>query len=57
MEDHKRYILLSSVITALGVTLSTALKSDSKVFGIILIAMGGLLFFIGMRKKQQDDNR
>lgn len=58
MENRgRRLIFTAIVIIALGVVFSTALKSTGSL-GIVFIAIGGLLFILGMarRKEEQDGN-
>ena len=57
LEGHKRYLFISATIIALGITFTTILKDTVGAIGIVFIAIGGLLFIIGMRKKQEEDKK
>lgn len=57
LEGYKRSIFLSAVITALGITLTTTLKDTVGSVGIVFIAVGGLFFIIGMKKKREEDEK
>ena len=57
LEGHKRYLFISATIIALGITFTTILKDTVGAIGIVFIATGGLLFIIGMRKKQKEMKR
>jgi len=48
-EEYKKYIFIAIIVIALGTTFSTTIKSS---LGIVLVAIGGLLFIIGMKKKR-----
>ncbi len=50
LEGYKRTIFFAITLIALGVVLTTAL--DTAV-GIVLIAVGGLFFIIGMNAKSK----
>ncbi len=56
-EDYKRYLFMSVIIIALGVTFTTSLKNSMGTLGIVFIAIGGLLFFLAMKKKQKIENK
>ena len=55
LEAYKKYIFIGIVIIALGIAFSTTLKSYTGSFGIVLVAVGGLFFIIGMSKKKKVD--
>ena len=57
LEGHKRDLFASATIIALGITFTTILKDKVGAIGIVFIAIGGLLFIIGMRKKQKEMKR
>ena len=51
-EKYRRYIFLGIVLISLGVIFNTTLESISGSLGTVLIAFGGLLFIVGMKKKR-----
>lgn len=53
LEVYKRYLFLSSIIIALGITFTTIFKDTVGSIGIVFIAISGLLFVFGMRKRQK----
>ncbi|WP_258541936.1 DUF202 domain-containing protein [Parvicella tangerina] len=53
----KRILFLSILLIALGVTLANTLNENSKPLGLVLLAVGGLIFMVGMRRKQQQSNQ
>jgi hypothetical protein len=53
-ENFRRFIFAGIIIIALGITLSNTLKSNDS-FGIVLIAVGGLFFIVGMKKKKESE--
>jgi dolichyl-phosphate-mannose--protein O-mannosyl transferase len=55
LRPYKKYIFLGIIVIALGVTFSNAMAGVFHSFGVVLIAVGGLFFIIGMRKKQLED--
>jgi hypothetical protein len=55
LEGHKQYLFLSATIIAIGITFTTILKHTVGTIGLVFIAIGGLLFIIGMRKKQKEE--
>lgn len=55
LAPYKKYIFLGIIVIALGVTSSNTMDGAFHTFGVVLIAMGGLFFIIGMRKKQLED--
>jgi hypothetical protein len=52
-KKYKRYIIMSIIFIALGVTFSTTLKESVPSIGTIFIALGGLFLIIGMRMKRK----
>jgi len=54
IQGYRKYLYFSSIITALGVIFSTTLRDTSGLFGLVLIATGGLLFFIAIRNKRKE---
>jgi len=57
LEGYKRPLFLGAVITALGITFTTTLKDSVGSVGIVFIAVGGLFFIIGMKKKRMEDEQ
>ncbi|MEN8116880.1 MAG: hypothetical protein ABFS16_07870 [Bacteroidota bacterium] len=57
LEGHNHYLYYSSVIIALGITFATIFKDIIGSIGIVFIAVGGLFFIIGMKKKRKEDER
>lgn len=55
MDSYRRFIFIGIIIITLGITLNTTLKDSLNSLGIVFIAVGGLFFIIGMRKKQKKD--
>jgi len=53
-EKTKTYIFAGIIITALGVIFSTTMSDIFGSLGIVFIAVGGLLFIIGMSKKRKE---
>jgi Sec-independent protein secretion pathway component TatC len=56
LEEYKRYIFIAIIIIALGITLTTTAKNTVGAIGTVFIAIGGLLFIIGMNKKRKQVN-
>ena len=54
VEKYKRYIFTSLILNALGITSTVTMKDTLGSFGIVMIAVGGLLLIIGLnlRKKK-----
>ena len=55
IKNYRRYLFLGIIIISLGITFSTALKEKLGALGTVFIAIGGLLFIIGIRKKRLHD--
>jgi predicted membrane channel-forming protein YqfA (hemolysin III family) len=51
---YQKLIYIGIVTTALGVTLSTTLEESMKPLGVVLIAIGGLFFIVGMGRKRKE---
>ena len=51
----KALIFISMVNIALGVVFTTLLKQNGSL-GIVFIAVGGLLFILGMAKRKREEN-
>ena len=56
LEEYKRYIFIAIIIIALGVTFTTTVKDTVGTLGTVFIAIGGLLFIVGMNKKRKHEN-
>jgi len=54
-KQSKRYIFLGIIIISLGITFNTSMKDSLGSSGIVLIAIGGLFFIIGMNIKRKED--
>ena len=54
-ETYRKYIFMGIVIIALGIVFSTTLKGNVKSLGNVLVAVGGLLFIVGMSKKKKEE--
>lgn len=52
LENYKKYIFIGIIMIALGVNFNSR-----GAIGTVLIALGGLFFIIGMRKKQSESNQ
>jgi hypothetical protein len=52
---YKRFIFIAILIVALGITFSTTMNDSLGSLGTVFIAVGGLFFIIGMRKKGKED--
>jgi hypothetical protein len=55
MEAYRKIILMGILIIALGVVFSTTLADSIGSIGTVFIAVGGLFFIIGMKKKRDSD--
>ena len=56
LEEYERYIFIAIIIIALGITFTTTAKDTIGAIGTVFIAIGGLLFIIGMNKKRKQEN-
>jgi hypothetical protein len=52
---YKKTLFIGMIVIALGVVLTTTLSGKLGSIGIVVIALGGLLFIIGMRGKKSED--
>ena len=57
LESYKKFIFAGITLIALGVTFSTSLKDAAGSLGIVLIALGGLFFIVGMHQKKTSDEK
>ncbi len=55
MAVYRRIIYLALVLTALGITSSTLLADAARPLGVVLVAVGGLFFIVGMPRKKTAD--
>lgn len=53
IEEYQKFIYLGLIVIAIGIIFTTSLKETVGSFGNVLVAVGGLLFIIGMSKKQK----
>jgi len=57
IEEYKLYILAGVINISLGIALTSGLKETAGSLGRVFVAIGGLLFIIGMgKKKQREEN-
>ena len=56
-ESYRKFIFIGITIIAIGVTLSTTLKDTVGSLGTVFIAIGGLLFIVGMSKKRKEEQK
>ena len=57
LENYKKFIFAGITIIALGVAFSTSLKDSAGFLGIVLIAVGGLFFIVGMHRKKAAEEK
>jgi len=50
-EESRKFFYIGSIITSLGIILSTTMSHNYGVLGIVFIAIGGSFFILGIRKK------
>jgi len=55
IESYKKFIFAGILVIALGITFSTSLSDNFGSLGTVFIAVGGLMFIIGMSKKPKED--
>ena len=55
MTGYRRTLFIGMIVIALGIVLSTTLGEKVGSIGIVIIAIGGLLFIIGMTRKKRED--
>ena len=51
LSGYKGILFLAIIIISLGVVISTTLGEHLGSLGIVFIAIGGLLFILGMKRK------
>lgn len=52
-ENGRRYVNISIILNLLGITSVTAIKDQLGYFGYVLIAVGILFFFLGMKLRKK----
>ncbi len=57
LKSSKRFLFLSSIVIVLGVTFATVFKDTLGIAGIVFIVSGGVLFFTGIRRRNQENNQ
>lgn len=55
MIGYRRILFIGMIVIALGIVLTTTLSEKVGSLGIVLIAVGGLFFIIGMLGKKRED--
>lgn len=50
-EKYRRYVFFGIILIALGVIFRTSLEVSGS-FGVVLMAFGGLMLLVGMKKKR-----
>jgi len=53
-EGFSRYLFLSTILVVLGIIFTTVFKNIYGIMGIVFIAVGGVLFVIGITKKDKN---
>lgn len=56
-KNHKEYLYTCTIITFLGIIITTTMTDTIKPIGIVFIAIGVILFVIGMLKKRKEDEK
>ncbi|MER3318270.1 MAG: hypothetical protein RIB79_08255 [Allomuricauda sp.] len=54
-EEYRKYIFMGIVVISLGIVFSTTLRGNVESLGNVLVAVGGLLFIVGMSKKKKEE--
>ncbi len=55
MTGYKRTLYIGMIVIALGIVFKTTLSENLGSIGIVVIALGGLLFIVGMIRKKRED--
>jgi predicted membrane channel-forming protein YqfA (hemolysin III family) len=55
LAEYQKFIYLGIVVIALGIVFTTSLRETAGYFGNVLVAIGGLLFIVGMSKKKRSE--
>ncbi|MBL7473243.1 hypothetical protein [Robertkochia sediminum] len=51
-EHYRRYVFFGIILIALGVIFRTSLSDVAGSLGTVLVAFGGLMLIVGMKKKR-----
>jgi hypothetical protein len=57
LEEYRRFIFAGTIVIALGISFNSGLGENSGSLGTVFVAIGGLLFIIGMSKKKEEENK
>jgi len=57
MPEYLKTIFASMVIIAIGIVLKINFHESTGSLGILIVAIGGLFFIIGMKNKQKHDKK
>lgn len=55
MFGYRRTLYIGMIMIALGIVFTTTLSEKVGSVGIVFIAIGGLLFIVGMTRKKRED--
>jgi hypothetical protein len=55
LQGYKRTIYVAIIVIAFGVLFSTTMSDSLGGIGTVFIAIGGLLFIVGMNNKRTED--
>ncbi|PLX09002.1 MAG: hypothetical protein C0596_04160 [Marinilabiliales bacterium] len=56
-KDYKKTFYIGIIVIALGITLTTTFSEETGSLGIVMIAIGGLLFIAAMSKKKKQKDK
>ncbi|MBO0340459.1 MAG: hypothetical protein VX798_03630 [Bacteroidota bacterium] len=54
-EAYRKYIYMGITVISIGVVLSATFEGNVESLGNVLVAVGGLLFIVGMSKKKREE--
>jgi hypothetical protein len=54
LSESKKYIFFGLIVISLGVIYNTTLTDTMGSIGMVFMALGGLFFIVGMRKRKQE---
>ncbi|MBO0330247.1 hypothetical protein [[Muricauda] lutisoli] len=54
-EEYRKYIYMGIVVISIGVVFSATFEGNVESLGNVLVAVGGLLFIVGMSKKKREE--
>lgn len=54
MDDATRLIYLGMAIIGLGVVMATSMDGLPQPVGLVLLAVGGVVFVLGLRRRRDD---